>query len=64
LESKKIETEHAAIVADMRAKLAAVQAKCERLVGGGMSFSPDTGDKGKSTAGDVDPRKRLHQSLR
>ena len=61
---KKIETEHFAIVADMSAKLAAAQQKCERLVSGGMTFSPDTADKAGRTAGDVDPRNRLHPSLR
>jgi ATP-dependent protease ClpP protease subunit len=61
---KKIDSEHSAIVADMRTKLATVQAKCERLVGGGLAFSPATGDKAGRTAGDVDPRNRLHQSLR
>jgi hypothetical protein len=63
-EMKKIETEHAAIVADMRTKLTTAQTKCERLVGGGMTFSPDTVEKAKSKASDVDPRNRLHQSLR
>lgn len=61
---KKIDAEHSAIVADMSAKMATVQARCERLVSGGLSFSPDTGDKGKRTADDVDPRNRLHPSLR
>jgi hypothetical protein len=63
-ESKRIETEHAAIVADMSAKLATAQQKCERLVSGGMTFSPDTADKAGRTANDVDPRNRLHPSLR
>ena len=60
----KKESEHAAIVADMKEKLATAQAKCERLVSGGMTFSPDTADKAGRTAHDVDPRNRLHASLR
>ena len=60
----KIQSEHAAVVADMSEKLAAAQQKCERLVSGGMTFSPDTADKVGRTAGDVDPRNRLHPSLR
>jgi ATP-dependent protease ClpP protease subunit len=59
-----IEKEHSAIVADMRTKLATAQTKCERLVSGGMAFSPDGADKGNRTASDVDPRNRLHKSLR
>lgn len=61
---QKIESEHAATLADMQAKLATAQAKCERLVNGGMAFSPDTADKAGRTACDVDPRNRLHPSLR
>lgn len=61
---KKIDAEHSAIVADMSAKMATVQAKCERLVSGGMSFSPDAEDKVRRTADDVDPRNRLHPALR
>jgi ATP-dependent Clp protease protease subunit len=63
-DKKKISSEHAAIVADMTKKLTAVQTKCERLVGGGMTFSPEKADKVLSRASDVDPRNRLHQSLR
>jgi ATP-dependent protease ClpP protease subunit len=55
---------HASELADMTSKLSTMQAKCERLVNGGMSFSPDTADKAGRTAGDVDPRNRLHPSLR
>jgi ATP-dependent Clp protease protease subunit len=61
---KKTEAEHAAIVADMRKKLSEAQQKCERLVSGGMTFSPDTADKAGRTASDVDPRGRLHPALR
>jgi len=61
---KKMETEHAAIVADMSAKLATAQQKCERLVSGGLTFSPEAADKAGRTANDVDPRNRLHPSLR
>jgi hypothetical protein len=61
---KTMKDEHAAVVADMQAKLATVQSKCERLVSGGMTFSPDTADKGLRTASDVDPRNRLHPALR
>lgn len=60
---KKIESEHTAIIADMSKKLAEAQTKCERLVSGGMTFSPDA-DKVKRTASDVDPRNRLHPALR
>jgi ATP-dependent protease ClpP protease subunit len=63
-EMKRLESEHSAVVADMQTRLAAVQGKCERLVSGGMTFSPDTADKAGRTASDVDPRNRLHQSLR
>jgi hypothetical protein len=63
-QTKKMESEHTAVVADMQKKLATVQEKCERLVSGGMTFSPDTADTGKRTAGDVDPRNRLHPALR
>lgn len=62
--AKKIETEHVAIVADMSAKLTAAQQKCERLVSGGMTFSPEKADRVGRTAADVDPRNRLHPSLR
>ena len=61
---QKLETEHSAMVADMSKKLATAQQKCERLVSGGMTFSPDTADKAGRTANDVDPRNRLHPSLR
>ena len=60
----KLISEHAAIVADMSAKLATAQQKCERLVSGGMTFSPDVADKAGRAANDVDPRNRLHPSLR
>jgi hypothetical protein len=62
--SKKIDADHAAIVADMSAKLATAQQKCERLVSGGMTFSPEKADKVGRTSGDVDPRNRLHKALR
>jgi hypothetical protein len=62
--AKKIDTEHAAVVADMSAKLATAQQKCERLVSGGMTFSPEKADEVGRTAGDVDPRNRLHKALR
>lgn len=62
--AKKIDAEHAAIVADMSAKLATAQQKCERLVSGGMTFSPEKADKVGRTAADVDPRNRLHKALR
>jgi ATP-dependent protease ClpP protease subunit len=62
--SKKIDAEHAAVVADMSAKLATAQQKCERLVSGGMTFSPEKADKGLRTSADVDPRNRLHKALR
>lgn len=62
--TKKIDTDHAAIVADMSAKLATAQQKCERLVSGGMTFSPDRADKVGRTSADVDPRNRLHKALR
>jgi hypothetical protein len=62
--AKKIDAEHAAIVADMSAKLATTQQKCERLVSGGLAFSPDKADKVGRTAADVDPRNRLHKALR
>jgi ATP-dependent protease ClpP protease subunit len=45
-------------------KISKVQAKCERLVSGGMAFSPDGADKARRTASDVDPRNRLHPGLR
>jgi hypothetical protein len=63
-ELSKLQSEHAAMLADMKEKLATAQAKCERLVSGGMTFSPDSADKGMRTAGDVDPRNRLHPALR
>ena len=63
-ELSKLQSEHAAMLADMKEKLATAQAKCERLVSGGMTFSPDSADKGMKTAGDVDPRNRLHPALR
>jgi hypothetical protein len=63
-ELSKIQSEHAAMLADMKEKLATAQTKCERLVSGGMTFSPDSADKGMKTAGDVDPRNRLHPALR
>ena len=62
--AKKIDADHAAIVADMSAKLATAQQKCERLVSGGMTFSPEKADKVERTSGDVDPRNRLHKALR
>jgi ATP-dependent protease ClpP protease subunit len=55
---------HASELADMTFQLATMQAKCERLVNGGMAFSPDSADKAGRTAGDVDPRNRLHPALR
>jgi ATP-dependent protease ClpP protease subunit len=61
---KKMESEYSAVVADMSEKLATAQKKCERLVSGGMTFSPETADKVGRTARDVDPRNRLHPSLR
>lgn len=63
-EIKKINSEHFAVLADMKVKLGTAQAKCERLVSGGMTFSPETADKVGRTASDVDPRNRLHRSLR
>ena len=63
-ELAKIQSEHAAMLADMQEKLATAQTKCERLVSGGMTFSPESADKGNRTAGDVDPRNRLHPALR
>ena len=62
--AKKIDADHAAVVADMSAKLATAQQKCERLVSGGMTFSPEKADKVGRTSGDVDPRNRLHKALR
>jgi ATP-dependent protease ClpP protease subunit len=61
---KQLAERHASELADMTSKLATMQAKCERLVNGGMAFSPDTADKAGRTAGDVDPRNRLHPALR
>lgn len=63
-EARKTTSEHTAALADMQKKLAEAQAQCERLVSGGMTFCPDTGDKGRRAAADVDPRNRLHASLR
>jgi len=62
-ELKKINEDHSKILTDMKLEMGTVQAKCERLVNGGMSFSP-VADKAGSTAGDVDPRNQLHPSLR
>jgi len=59
-----LQSQHAAVLADMTSKLATAQQKCERLVNGGLNFSPDPADKIGRTAGDVDPRNRLHPSLR
>jgi len=61
---KQLDERHASELADMTSKLATMQAKCERLVNGGMAFSPDSADKAGRTAGDVDPRNRLHPALR
>jgi len=60
----KKDSEHAATVAAMQVTLKSVQDKCERLVSGGMTFSPETADKVGRTARDVDPRNRLHPALR
>jgi ATP-dependent protease ClpP protease subunit len=61
----RIETEHASTLEAMQNKLRELQVKCERLVSGGLTFSPDTtGDKVGRTASDVDPRNRLHPALR
>lgn len=61
---KKIDSEHSAIVADLSGKLATATAKCEKLVSGGVAFSPAKADKAGRTASDVDPCNRLHPSLR
>jgi len=60
----KIQKDNEETVAMVNKKIAEVQAKCERLVSGGMAFSPEPADKTGRTASDVDPRNRLHPGLR